>query len=155
MPDDISNNSANNADDESRQDMTMLLSLVQGRRWGEMSKGQRTSQVNEWLDGYERGDLPTLADPDDDNVEKVEDNPTREEMTRLATHLSPKGQSELRRLSDLRNSLLKENEYMMLDVVKNRLRELMEQAAESAVEKASQNGVNDNGSVDTSQRNEQ
>ena len=120
-----------------------------------MSKEQRTSQVNEWLDGYERGDLPTLPDPDDDNVEEVEDNPTREEMTRLATHLSPEGQSELQRLSDRRNSLLQESEYIMLDVVKNRLRGLIKEAAESAVEKASQNGVDDNGSVDTSQRNEQ
>jgi len=155
MSNDTSNDSANNADDDLRQEIELSLSLAHGMRWDAMSKKKRTSQVNEWLNDYKRGILPTLPDPDDDNVEKVEDNPTREEMTRLVTHLSPKGQSELRRLSDLRNSLLQENEYMMLDVVKNRLRELIKEAAESAVEKASQNGVDDNGSVDTSQPDEQ
>ena len=153
MPNDTSNDSANNADDDLRQEIELSLSLAHGMRWEAMSKDQQTNQVTKWLDGYKRGIIPTLLDYE--NAETIEESPTEEQMTRLANQLSPEGQSELHRLSDLRKSLLQEHDVLTLGAVNHRLRELMEQAAESAVEKASQNGVGDNGSVDTSQRNEQ
>lgn len=143
-------------DDESRAELTTILPVLLGRDWDRMTEEQRNDRIDRYMDSVKRGELPTVTQYGD---RPIEESPTEEELTAMATHFSPEGQAGFSTLSELLKSPDEGNDILLESSVKHRRRELFGEEFESIVlssrRDASQGGTSDNQSIDAIQQAQQ